>query len=139
MQNEVISIKTITTENSGKLSFFEAERNIPFAIKRVYYIHGVANGVRRGGHAHKELWQFLFCPYGKIRILLDDGSEKSEVVLDGLPKGLIVGPGIWHDMIWLKEDSILCVAASEYYDEADYIRDYDDFIKFVRANIYDNL
>lgn len=136
MQSEIISIKTISTENSGSLSFFEAERNIFFPIKRIYYIYRVPTGVKRGGHAHRALSQILFCPYGQIRIVLDEGIEKEEVVLDEPSKGIIISNGIWRDMIWEKDNSVLCVAASDYYDENDYIRDYDEFIKLVKAGYW---
>ena len=121
------SVKTIAVDQKGALSFFEGERDVPFAIKRIYYIHHVPAGVQRGGHAHKKLRQVLFCPYGRIRITLDNGRETDEVLLDCPEKALIIGPGLWREMIWEQADSVLCVAASEYYDETDYIRDYDAF------------
>lgn len=128
-QNSV-SIKTISTTDIGSLSFFESELDIPFAIKRVYYIHGAPKNTRRGAHAHKTLKQFLFCPYGSIKIILDDGKEKTEVALDDPSKGLVITPCIWRDMIWLIESSVLCVVASDYYNEDDYIRDYNEFMRW---------
>jgi len=86
-----------------------------------------------GGHAHKALRQVLWCPYGSILIRLDDGHEKSEVLLDDPAKGLIVEHNIWREMIWQQENSVLCVAADSYYEAADYIRDYDEFLKTVQA------
>lgn len=131
MKYSTIGIKTIDSGYAGKLSFFEAERDVPFEIKRIYYIHGVPDKSQRGGHAHISLRQILFCPYGKIEILLDDGTERESILLDDPGKGLIIGPGLWREMIWHRENSILCVAASEYYDAADYIRDYDAFLRYV--------
>lgn len=131
MVAKTVSIKSIGTSELGTLSFFEAERDIPFQIKRIYYIYGVPNGGQRGGHAHKKLSQILFCPYGSITIKLDDGSEKCDIILDHPNKGLIVEHNIWRDMIWNQADSVLCVAASEYYDEKDYIRDYGEFKKYI--------
>ena len=74
MQYEVISIKTVQTEKEGQLSFFEGEHNFPFPIKRIYYIHHVPSGARRGAHAHKTLQQMLFCPYGSVTIFLNNGE-----------------------------------------------------------------
>ena len=79
---QTIRMKSVTAEGMGTLSVFEAEHDVPFAIKRIYYIHDVPAGVQRGGHAHKKLRQVLWCPYGKILIKLDDGFEKAEVLLD---------------------------------------------------------
>lgn len=131
MKYQIIHIKTIDSGYAGKLSFFEASRDIPFEIKRIYYIHGVPDKSQRGGHAHIALRQLLFCPYGKIEILLDDGHEKASVMLDDPSKGLVIGPGLWRDMLWNQENSVLCVAASEYYDAKDYIRDYNVFLQYV--------
>ena len=88
---QTISMKSVTAAGMGTLSVFEAERDVPFAIKRIYYIHGAPKGVQRGGHAHKALRQVLWCPYGSILIRLDNGREKAEVLLNDPAKGLIVG------------------------------------------------
>ena len=136
MQTHIITINTVPTLNIGSLSFFEAERDIPFPIKRIYYIHGVPGNTKRGAHAHKELKQLLFCPYGSIKILLDNGKEKLEIILDDPSKGLIITPCVWRDMVWLIENSVLCVAASDYYDEDDYIRDYSEFITWINSHEY---
>ena len=132
MSSLKLSIKTIQSLDAGSLSFFEANRDVPFPIKRIYYIHGVPKDTQRGAHSHKQLRQLLFCPYGSVKILMDDGQEKSEIILDDPSKGLIITPCIWRDMLWLIENSVLCVAASDYYDEDDYIRDYDEFIRWVK-------
>ena len=132
MKYQIIRIKTIDSGYAGKLSFFEASRDVPFEIRRIYYIHGVPDASQRGGHAHISLQQILFCPYGKIEILLDDGFEKASVMLDDPGKGLVIGPGLWRDMLWHQENSVLCVAASEYYDTKDYIRDYGEFLRRVK-------
>lgn len=131
MTAKTISIRSVVTPNLGSLSFFEAEKDVPFAVKRIYYIYGVPEGGQRGGHAHKKLKQILFCPYGSITIRLDDGHEACEVLLDRPDKGLIVEHDVWREMIWNRKDSVLCVAASEHYDENDYIRNYDEFKKYV--------
>lgn len=128
---QTISMKSITAEGMGTLSVFEAERDVPFAIKRIYYIYGAPEGVQRGGHAHKALRQLLWCPYGSILIRLDDGTEKTEVLLNDPSKGLIVEHFMWREMIWQQENSVLCVAADSYYDADDYIRDYGEFKRMV--------
>ena len=130
---QTISMKSITAEGLGTLSAFEGGHDVPFDIKRIYYIYGARQGTQRGGHAHKALRQVLWCPYGSILIRLDDGHEKSEVLLDDPAKGLIVEHNIWREMIWQQENSVLCVAADSYYEAADYIRDYDEFLKTVQA------
>ena len=120
----------------GSLAFFEADRDIPFAFKRVYYTYGVKEGVIRGHHAHKALEQLLICVYGAIEITCDDGEKKEYSVLNDPSRGLYVGKGIWRTMKWLKDDSVLLVLASEYYDESDYIRDYDEFIRLVKEGYW---
>lgn len=134
MEYRLIKIKTNRYEDPsyGGLSVFEGERDIPFAIKRFYYICDVQEGMRRGHHAHRTLWQLLFCPYGRIRIGMDDGKEKLDVDLDDPSKGLLIGPGVWHTMDWLQTGSVLCVAASAAYDESDYIRDHDEFLRYIQ-------
>ena len=129
MNYELIHIHTRQSDmpEEGSLSFAEGEHDIPFDIKRIYYIYGVGEGIQRGRHAHKLNKQLLFCPYGKIEIIIDDGESRESVVLDDPSKGLVLYPGLWREMLWLEKDSILCVAASEFYDPAEYIRDYDDF------------
>lgn len=126
---KVVRIKTIATIDSGELSFFEGMREIPFEIKRVYYISKVPEGVKRGFHAHKNLKQFLFCPYGKIQLILENKHGREEIELSDPSIGIIIDEYTWREMLWLEKDSVLCVAASDYYNEEDYIRDYDVFKK----------
>lgn len=118
-----IDIKTISTPDMGSLSFFEGMRDVPFEIKRVYYIHDTPEGVEPGGYAHRDLSQLLVCTYGAIEIVLDNGSERRSYTLDDPTKGLLVKGLVWRDMRWLKEGSVLMVAASAFYGESDYIRD----------------
>ena len=84
------------------------------------------------GGPHKELKQLLFCPYGEIRLILDNGSVREEITLNDPSIGVVIDKPIWREMLWLKKDSVLCVAASEYYDEDDYIRDYGEFRDYIR-------
>lgn len=131
MKSVITQIRTVT-EFSGSLSFFEADKDISFPIKRIFYVYGVPKNGIRGKHAHKTNKQLLFCPYGQIKIILDDGKgRKSEVILDNPSVGLILNECTWVEMVWLSEGSVLCVAASEYYNENESIRDYDEFIQYV--------
>jgi hypothetical protein len=128
---KIIHIKTIPTVDAGELSFFEGTHDIPFEMKRIYYISKVPEGVRRGFHAHKELKQLLFCPYGRIQIVLDNETGREEIELSDPSIGVVIDRPTWREMLWLQKDSVLCVAASDYYDVEDYIRDYGEFKKFL--------
>lgn len=121
-------------DSRGILIALEQMKNVPFEIKRVYYMYNTVKGVRRGFHAHKQLKQILICVKGSCKILMDDGTEKAEVNLDEPNKGLIIESHIWREMFDFSEDAVLMVLASELYDEADYIRNYDEFIKYVEEN-----
>lgn len=120
-------------DDRGSLVALEAELNIPFEIKRVYYIFGTQQGVARGFHAHHNLKQVAVCVAGRCRMILDDGKAREEVWLDSPTKGLIIGDLVWREMYDFSDDCVLLVLASEYYDETDYIRDYDEFTKMVNA------
>ena len=131
---KVVHIKTIPTVNAGELSFFEATHDIPFDIKRIYYISKVPEGVRRGFHAHKELKQLLFCPYGKIQLILENEFGREEIELSDPSIGIVIDKPTWREMLWLQKDSVLCVAASDFYKVEDYIRNYDEFKKYIGGN-----
>jgi dTDP-4-dehydrorhamnose 3,5-epimerase-like enzyme len=122
----VIDFKILGDER-GQLIALEQQKNIPFDIKRVYYIFETQKGVRRGFHAHKALEQVLVCVKGSCDVLIDNGQAKKIISLNRPDKGLYIGPMIWREMFDFSEDCVLMVLASEYYDEADYIRDYCDF------------
>lgn len=128
---KVIHINTIPTIEAGELSFFEAMHEIEFEIKRVYYISKVPEGVRRGFHAHKNLKQLLFCPYGRIQLILENKNGREEIELSDPSIGVIIDQCTWREMLWLQKDSVLCVAASDYYDVDDYIRDYKLFLETI--------
>lgn len=128
---KIIDIKRISSENEGALQFFESGKDIPFEIKRIYYITDVPKNVWRGRHAHKKLHQLLFCLYGEILLKLSDGTNDYEIILNKPNKGVIITYPLWRDMFWIKKDSVLCIAASEFYDETDYIRNYDEYIKYI--------
>jgi RimJ/RimL family protein N-acetyltransferase len=127
----VIHIKTIPTVNAGELSFFEGTHEIPFDIKRIYYISKVPEGVRRGFHAHKELKQFLFCPYGRIQLVLENKHGREEIELSDPSIGVVIEECTWREMLWLQKNSVLCVATSDFYKVEDYIRDYNEFRQFI--------
>ena len=128
---KLININTVSTFDSGNLHFFEANHDINFEIRRIYYITKASEGIKRGFHAHKILKQLLFCPYGKIQIILDNGKIREEVILDDPSIGIVIDKPIWREMLWLQNDSVLVVAASEYYDEGDYIRDYNEYLSYI--------
>lgn len=128
---KIITLKATGKDDIGYLSFFESNNEINFEIRRIYYIYDVPAETKRGMHAHKELKQFIWCPYGEVEIVLDNGIKTKSYVLDEPNKGLIIERGFWRDMFWKKEGSVLCVAASDYYTEDDYIRNYDEFKKLV--------
>lgn len=114
-------------EKTAPLISLEAMKNIPFEIRRVYYIFGTAPGVIRGRHAHRKLRQLLICVSGSCVVTLDNGREKMDHLMNGPEKGLYIGESVWREMRELSPDCVILVLASEYYDEADYIRDYDEF------------
>lgn len=127
----VVRIKTIPTVEAGELSFFEAKNDISFDIKRIYYISKVPEGTRRGFHAHKALKQLLFCPYGKIQLILENENGREEIELSDPSIGVVIEKPTWREMLWMQKDSVLCVAASEYYKVEDYIRDYNEFKDYI--------
>lgn len=118
-------------DERGQLVALEELIDIPFEIKRVYYMYDTLEGVRRGYHAHKALEQILICIHGSCKILLDDGTEKEIVPLDNPYEGLYVSNAMWREMFDFSPDAVLMVLASEYYTEDDYIRDYDEFLKYI--------
>lgn len=115
-------------DERGSLVALEGNKNIPFDIKRVYYIYGTQEGVSRGFHAHKELKQVAICLNGRCRFVMDDGVDKSEVILDSPSQGLLIDVMQWHEMHDFSKDCVLMVLADQVYDESDYIRDYGDFL-----------
>ena len=118
-------------DGRGQLVALEEFNDIPFEIKRVYYMYDTGKGVIRGHHAHKTLEQILICIHGSCKILLDNGKEKKKVFLEKPYEGLYVPNNMWREMYDFSEDAVLMCLASEVYNEEDYIRDYDEFLKFV--------
>lgn len=128
MKIELIPLQKHGDER-GKLVALEQSRNVPFEIKRVYYMFGTQANVRRGYHAHKKLRQLAIPVSGSCRFHLDDGNEKVDILLDDPSVGLLIEPRFWHEMYDYSEDCILLVLASDNYDESDYIRNYDEFVE----------
>jgi len=122
-------------DERGSLIAIEENADIPFSIKRVYYIFDTLAGVTRGLHAHRALRQVLVCVNGSCKVLLDDGMEKISVAMNKVSQGLLVDPMIWHEMYDFSSDCVLLVLASDFYDESDYIRDYGEFIGLVQARV----
>ncbi|ART78821.1 sugar 3,4-ketoisomerase [Oceanisphaera avium] len=116
-------------DERGSLVALEADNTVPFDIKRVYYIFNTQAGVARGFHAHHNLKQVAVCVTGKCRMVLDDGKTREDVWLDSPTKGLLIGDLVWREMHDFSEDCVLLVLASEHYDETDYIRDYEEFLR----------
>ncbi len=112
----------------GNLTFVEGMQHIPFEIKRVFYLYDVPTGADRGAHSHKQLHQFLICLSGSFDVLLDDGNQKKIVHLNRPWRGLYIPPMIWAAEINFDPSSVCLVFASDKYDEADYIRDYQQFL-----------
>lgn len=125
----IIEIPKIVDEyGRGKLSFIEKDV-IPFKIERVYYLYDVPSDAYRGGHAHKKLQQFIIALSGSFEVLLDDSEIKQKIMLNKPNKGLLIPTGVWRELDNFSSGAVCLVLASEEYDEDDYIRDYDAFIK----------
>ena len=119
-------------DERGQLVAIEAMKDLPFPVRRVYYIYDTLPGVRRGFHAHRNLQQILICVSGSCKIHLDNGTDTAEVTLDKPNEGLYIANDMWREMYDFTPGAVLLVLASEHYDEADYIRNYDDFIKMIK-------
>lgn len=112
---------------AGNITVIESDRDVPFPIRRTYYLYDVPGGGSRGGHAHKELYQLIIAASGSFDVLLDDGVNKKIVQLNRPYYGLLVVPGLWRELFEFSSGAICLVFTSHKYDEYDYIRDYDEF------------
>jgi UDP-2-acetamido-3-amino-2,3-dideoxy-glucuronate N-acetyltransferase len=117
----------------GSIVVAHSERDVPFAIQRIYYLYGVPSGQTRGFHAHKTLMQIAVCVRGSCRFRLDNGAESDEIVLSKPSEGIVIRPMMWREMSEFTDDCVLLVLASAPYDESDYIRNYQDFRNVVAA------
>lgn len=118
-------------DERGHLVSLEQHKNIPFEIRRVYYMYGMEQDRPRGFHAHKKLRQLAVCINGSCKVLLDNGKHKEVVKLDKPMQGLLIEAMQWHEMSDFSHNCIFMVLASDHYDENDYIRNYDDFLRAI--------
>lgn len=121
-------------DDRGSLVSLEQNKNIPFEIRRAYYIFDTKDKVRRGFHAHKKLKQLAIVLKGSCRFLLDDGNEKIELLLDNPAQGLFIESFVWREMFDFSEDCVLLVLADSEYDEKDYIRNYEEFLEVAKSD-----
>lgn len=126
----IIELDRHHSNRKGDISVVENGVTIPFDIKRIYYLYDVPGGVSRGGHAHKGLYQLIFAISGSFTVTLDDGNVKRTFTLNRPYQGLLVKPGIWRELDDFSSGSVCLVLASEKYDEADYIREYEKFLEY---------
>ena len=131
MNIQIITIPKIE-ERRGNLSVIEGD-TVPFEIKRVYYLYDVPSGAERGGHAHKNLQQFLVALSGSFDVVLNDGKEEQIITLNKPYEGLLINSGIWRELQNFSSGSVCLVVASEVYIEADYIRDFEEFKAFKKT------
>ncbi|KKB96487.1 TDP-4-oxo-6-deoxy-alpha-D-glucose-3,4-oxoisomerase [Candidatus Arcanobacter lacustris] len=124
----IIDIPTVVDEK-GELCFFESNNELPFDIKRIYYLHGLSKDVRRGFHAHKQLNQIMVAISGEFKILLDDGKNKSVFNLSSPKQGLYIRNMIWRELFDFSDNAVVLVIANQIYKEKDYIRNYEEFIR----------
>jgi oxalate decarboxylase/phosphoglucose isomerase-like protein (cupin superfamily) len=117
----------------GNLTFIEEQRHVPFDVKRVFYLYDVPTGESRGAHAHKQLQQVIISLSGSFDVLVDDGLEQVRFHLNRPWRGLYIPPMIWGAEVNFDPGSVCLVLASEYYNEADYYREYDDYLEAVKA------
>lgn len=122
-------------DERGQLVALEELRDIPFEIKRVYYMYDTVAGVRRGFHAHRTLKQILIPIHGTCKVHLDNGRETAEVILDKPYEGLYIADNVWREMYDFSSDAVLMVLASDYYKEEDYIRNYNEFMESLAETI----
>lgn len=126
----VIELSRHHSERKGDISVIENGETVPFGVKRIYYLYDIPGGEERGAHAHKALHQLIIAASGSFMVTLDDGKVKKRVVLDRPYQGLLVVPGIWRILDNFSSGSVCLVLASEGYDAEDYIRDYEEFLKY---------
>ena len=126
----VVELDKHHSDRKGNISVVENQVTIPFNVKRIYYLYDVPGGESRGAHAHRNLSQLLVAASGSFRVTLDDGLVKRSFILNRPYQGLYIKPGIWRDLDDFSSFVVCMVLASEVYQKEDYIRDYDEFIKF---------
>lgn len=130
-KNRLIELPKIT-DPRGNLTVVEGLRQVPFDIKRVYWVYDVPGGEHRGGHAHKRCREFIIALSGSFMVTLDNGNERSSVLLNHPYQGLLVETGVWRTLNDFSSGAVCMVLASEPFDENDYIRRYDDYLEYIR-------
>ncbi|HMO33811.1 MAG TPA: FdtA/QdtA family cupin domain-containing protein [Lacibacter sp.] len=118
---------------AGNITPVNAHDDVPFDIKRIYYLYDMPGGESRGGHAHKQLKQLIVAASGSFEVVLNDGKETRRFYLNHPYYGLLVVPGIWRELVNFSSGSICLVLASEIYNEDDYLRHYQDYLDFIRT------
>ena len=131
-QCKLISFPTFSNPD-GDLSVVESNQHIPFKIKRIYYLHNIPTGAKRGVHAHQKLQQFIIAITGSFTIVIDDGTNKQTLTLNDPKKGLYVSPLIWREITEFSKGAVLMVLASEHYNPEDYFHEYSDFIQHLKS------
>lgn len=132
---ECVILPLIKIHNrAGNITIVEGQNNIPFDVRRIYYLYDIPGGEDRGGHAHKKLQQLIVAASGSFNVLLDDGQNKKIITLNRPDYGVMVVPGIWRELFEFSSGAVCLVLASQKYDKGDYIRSYDQFANF-RASI----
>ena len=131
MIGRIIELPKIIDQR-GNLTFAEEQRLVPFGVKRVYWTYDIPSGESRGGHAHRQCEEFIIAVSGSFSVTLDNGSERETHYLNHPYEGLYVGAGIWRTLEDFSTGSVCLVLASDHFSEEDYIRDYDEFIQYVR-------
>ena len=126
----IIELDKHHSDRKGNITVVENNKDIPFEVRRTYYLYDVPGGESRGAHAHKELKQLIIAASGSFTVTLDDGKVKRSFLLNRPYQGLLVVSGIWRDLVDFSSGSVCLVLASHEYDEADYIRNYNDFLSF---------
>lgn len=126
----IIELDKHHSDRKGNITVVENNKDIPFEVRRTYYLYDVPGGESRGAHAHKELSQLIVAASGSFMVTLDDGKVKRSFLLNRPYQGLLVVPGIWRDLDDFSSGSVCLVLASHKYDEADYIRDYNEYLNF---------
>ena len=126
----VVELDRHHSDRKGILTVVENGETLPFDVKRVYYLYDVPGGESRGSHAHKDLSQLIIAASGSFKVTLDDGKNKRSFFLNRPYQGLYVKPGMWRDLEGFSSGAVCLVLASEVYQAEDYIRDYEEFIKF---------
>lgn len=132
MNEDIESVKVIDIpkyrDSRGCLSVIEADHLVPFQIKRIYYIHETTNESARGAHAHKDLKQLIFAAHGSFRLLLNDGKNEYDILLDNPNIGVLIMRPTWRELYDFSSDAVCMVAASEHFDKSDYIHDMQLFL-----------